>query len=102
MYHSPPPPPEHPGDAQRADSREMAGPGQTPMRDVWQIVIIHIEGRWQPGLLTQWRLLPSGWVAHIRWRQDPDPTLGWGWFVHDPATIQPLDAHGLDAAGLGA
>ncbi|PYC83466.1 hypothetical protein C7C46_09035 [Streptomyces tateyamensis] len=71
------------------------------MRDAWQIVILHIEGRWQPGLLTQWRRLPSGWVCLVRWRKDPDPASGWGWVRWDPATIQPLTAAGLEAAGLG-
>lgn len=80
----------------------MHHPGLHPSRDVWQIVIIHIEGRWQPGLLTQWRRLPSGWVALVRWRQPPhDPIDGWGWFRHDPATIQPLTVAGLESAGLG-
>lgn len=94
------PPQQHPDDAVRADPAEMAGPGQLVQRDAWQIVIIHIEGYWQAGLLTLWRRLPSGWVAHVRWRQDPDPVEGWGWFRADPLRMHPLTAQGLEAAGL--
>jgi hypothetical protein len=101
VYDQPPLPPEHPADAVRADLREMTGPGLHERRDTWQIVIIHIEGRWQPALLTQWVRLPDGWVAHVRWRDDPRrPAEGWGWFRHEERTIQPLSADGLYAAGL--
>jgi len=91
-----------PHDALRADPADLQGPGPSQRRDAWQIVIIHVEGRWQPGLLTAWHHCPGYWAAHIRWRQDSDPGSGWGWFRHDPATIQPLTADGLDSAGLGA
>lgn len=85
-----------------ADPAEMAGPGPLHSRDVWEIVIVHVEGRWQPALLTVWRRLPSGWVAHVRWRKAGNPADGWAWIRHDPATLQPLTAAGLDTAGLGA
>lgn len=94
--------PTYPADALVADSAEMAGPGQHPTTAAWQIVIVHVEGHWQPALLTQWRRLPSGWVAHVRWRQTTDPGDGWAWLQHDPATLQPLTPDGIDAAGLGA
>lgn len=95
-------PPAHPDDAVRANPRDMAAPGPVDRREAWQIVIIHIEGRWQPGLLTEWRRMPGYWAALIRWRQDPRlPAEGWGWFRHEPRTIQPLTVEGLEAAGLG-
>lgn len=54
-------------------------------------VLIHIEGRWQAGCLTEWRLLPAGyWVGNVRWRADPDPTRGWAWVRYSPAVLKPL------------
>ncbi|GAA1977530.1 hypothetical protein [Kitasatospora viridis] len=94
--------PTCPADALPADRAEMDGPGLHPYRAAWQIVIVHVEGRWQPALLTAWKRLPSGWVAHVRWRTTRNPGDGWAWLRHDPATIQPLTAAGLDAADLGA
>jgi hypothetical protein len=93
-------PHEHP-DAQPADPAHLQGPGPSQRRAAWQIVIIHVESRWQPALLTAWHRCPGYWAAHIRWRQDPDPTKGWGWFKHDPSVIQPLTVEGLESAGLG-
>ncbi|WP_101382710.1 hypothetical protein [Kitasatospora sp. GP30] len=94
--------PSCPADARLADRAEMAGPGQHPSTDAWQIVIVHVEGAWQPALLTQWRRLPSGWVAHVRWRKTADPGDGWAWLAYTPATLQPLTPDGMDAANLGA
>jgi hypothetical protein len=88
-------------DAEPADPRDLGAPGPHQCRETWQIVIIRVEGRWQPGLLTIWRRCPGYWAAYVRWRMDPDPAKGWGWFRHDPATIRPLTVEGLESAGLG-
>lgn len=101
QHHPEPEPHRYPGDIARAPEPELLGPGMSQRRDTWQIVIIAIEGEWRPALLTEWRLLPSGWAALVRWRQDPgDPVGGWAWVAHDPERLQPLSPAGIDAAGL--
>lgn len=54
-------------------------------------VVIRVEGRWQAGVLSEWRWLAAGyWVANVRWRNDPErPADGWGWVRYDPAVLRP-------------
>ncbi|MFI6443839.1 hypothetical protein [Kitasatospora sp. NPDC050543] len=87
----------HPGDAQPADPEQMALPG-IRSRAAWQIVLIRAEGRWQPGLLTEWCRLPTGhWtlgsVRPLAPGRQPAARLGLG-----AVRLLPLTAEGVLAA----
>lgn len=83
------PPTREPGDAQPPGRDDMGVSGSRSV-EVRRNVLIRIEGRWQAGVLSEWRLLSAGyWVANVRWRDDPqNPAEGWGWFRYDPATLK--------------
>ncbi|GAA0694488.1 hypothetical protein GCM10010193_56410 [Kitasatospora atroaurantiaca] len=68
-YYSPPA--REPGDAQPPGRDDMGVPGSRSVT-TRRSVVIRIEGRWQAGVLSEWRWLTAGyWVANVRWRDDP-------------------------------